>query len=191
MEYVKSYEMFEGDQMLNEETSLKNDMEKKYKSLSGDEKETLKAELIGFAEKMGLKPEELGDIGKVTDALAKKKEVIGILKENEDSGDEESLLEGMFDQFKSWYQKKRDKLLMWLVKFGGLTMLGGMITAGIGAEMDAAQEAALRMGQTLDPNSTTVVGGIVVAIGLAAVMVGLVKGNALSGAASAAAGARK
>ena len=77
-----------------------------------------------------------------------------------------------------------------MAKIGGLSILGGMITAGIGSELEEPARMMLRAGQTLDPNSVTVIGGIAFAVGLAAVIVGLSQAGALKAAAKAAASAR-
>lgn len=187
MKYVKPFELYESQVF---ESEIAADLQNKLKSLKPEEKEKLKSELEAFASKLDLSPEDLGDPHKVVDALSKNKDIAKIMNESEFTIGEEELFEGAWEKFKTWYQKKKTKIGEWMAKMGGLSILGGMITSGIGTELDEPARMMLRAGQTLDPNSVTVIGGIAFAVGLAAVIVGLSQAGALKAAAKAAASAR-
>jgi len=186
MKYVKPFELYESQVF---ESEIAADLQNKLKSLKPEEKEKLKSELEAFASKLDLSPEDLGDPHKVFDALSKNKDIVKIMNESEFTIGEE-LFEGSWEKYKTWYQKKKAKIGKWMAKMGGLWILGGMLTTGIDLELEEPARMMLRAGQTLDPNSVTVIGGIAFAVGVAAVIVGLSQAGALKAAAKAAGSTR-
>lgn len=174
MKYLKTFEGFSINE--NEGTSVvETEVSKEIESLSQEDKEKVKSELLDIADRLGLNPEELADKEKVAAALE---------KESDLSIKESLVNEGLSD----WWKRTKRKVYGWLAGLGATGTLGGIITAGIGAEMQsAAHNIADYTGQTVEPNQLAIIGLTATAIGVAALITGLV-GSGQAGAAGSAAG---
>jgi hypothetical protein len=163
MKYMKAFESFQ----INENDSAVSDIEQtvtqKVENLSDEDKEQVKNELSELANKLGLSLEDMTDTNKVGEALAKNQGSLGEVSE--------SLNEGLSD----WWGRVKQTFFKWLTRLGVMGMIGGITSAAIGAH---ALETATTLADfvpdsVVEPNTAIIMGGVALAISLAATLVGL------------------
>jgi ABC-type transporter Mla subunit MlaD len=170
---MKAFESFQ----INENDSAVSDIEQtvtqKVENLSDEDKEQVKNELSELANKLGLSLEDMTDTNKVGEALAKNQGSLGEVSE--------SLNEGLSD----WWGRVKQTFFKWLTRLGVMGMIGGITSAAIGAHALEIGAHALETATTLadfvpdsvvEPNTAIIMGGVALAISLAATLVGLQKG---------------
>ena len=162
MKYLKAFENFKINEN-DSETDLEQVITQKAQSLSDEEKEKVRVELSDLAKKLGLSPEDMTDPNKVGEALAKQQGELGEVSE--------SLNEGLRD----WWGRVKNQFFKWLTRIGVGGMVGGMISAAVGANaMEAATNLADYVPDSIvEPNTAIIVGGIAFAIGILATVIGL------------------
>lgn len=170
MKYLKTFESFS----INENqgnSAAEAEVAKKIEELSPEEQENLKGELIELADKLGLDPSELADKEKVEAALQ---------------------AQGVNEEFQ-WWDRAKSKISAWLTGLGVTGLIGGLSSVAIGSEMQSHETtlADFRPDAIVEPNQAVVIGGIAMAVGLAAVITGLAMSKDLGSAGSAAGGARR
>ena len=162
MKYLKAFENFK----INEE--IEGDIEQvvtqKVNSLSDEEKDKVKSELTNLSNKLGLSPEDMTDPNKVGEALAKHQGELGDISES-------VLNEGLSD----WWGRVKNSFYTWMTRLGIMGMLGGITSAAIGGH---ALETATNLADyvpdsVVEPNTAIIIGGIALAISLAATIIGM------------------
>ena len=194
LKYVKTFESFSSADTENVESIFeaavspaikkmdKKTVEEVKAKIEGMDQEKLKAELLAFGKKIGLAAEDLTDPQKVADAMIKK----GMLKESNSIEFDTEINEG---KISDWYKNSKKWVMEMIAKAGAFSMLGGLITMGIGAEMMPNVEHLMH-NATVTPNSWVIAGGVAMIIGLTATIVGL-KGSGNLGAMGSAAASSK
>ena len=132
----------------------------KLEDLSPEQKAQLKKELLNTAKTLGLRPEDLTDTKKVQAALSKKSSVL-----------ESEINEGL----KDWFKKISAKAMQ---LFGLGNIMAGIAGLAVNAQIQSGlTDAADLSGASVSPGAAAVVGGVALAIGLAATIVGITKAN--------------
>jgi hypothetical protein len=144
-------------------------------AMDDQKKAQLKKELESFAAKLGLQPGDLADQKKVEAALEKKggdiKESMVYKNLTKNLLESDNVNEGI----KDWFKKVSAKAMQ-MFGLGGL--VSGIVTLAVNAEMqNAVTNAADYSGATVNPGMAPVFGGIALAVGVAAVALGLNKAN--------------
>lgn len=164
MKYIKAFESFK----INENDSvvgIEQEVTQKLNNLSDEDKEQVRGELSNLANKLGLTPEDMTDPNKVGEALAKHQNELGDVSE--------SLNEGLSD----WWGRVKKRFYQWMTRLGVMGMIGGITSAAIGAN---AMETATNLADFIpnaevEPNTAIIMGGIALAVSLAATIIGLQK----------------
>jgi hypothetical protein len=203
MAYVKTFAIFESEYTKIDEAAevagqfnikgvkpeLKKIVTDKIKSLSAEEKTKMAEEMGKLASKLELTVDDLADHNKVAMALLN----AGMVVENFSyDGDMEELMEnineGVFDGLKAWWDKAKMKVSKWAVRIGAGSLVGGLITACIGAGYMPEPNYS---GDPVTPNAAVIAGGAAFAIGLATLVLGLKGTGDLADVAKAAAASRR
>jgi hypothetical protein len=176
MKHLKTFENFSLNE--NNEQDMEESLSSKINSLSDSEMEEVKSSLVELADNLGLSPEDLTDKKKVEAALSK---WIGDINDDFESGLKLESME-VNEGFKDWWMRVKNKFYKFLTKFGIGGLLSGMITFGIGINMQStATSLADYSGQDVMPSSLIIISGAAIAISLIATFVGLVGAYNTSG----------
>lgn len=161
MKYLKKFESFGLSE--SDEASAEKVIKQKIESMSAEDKEKAKSELISMADKLGLSPEEMTDPHKVGAALASKQSGIKL--------ESISINEGLVDL----WNRVKNNVFSWMSKLGIAGVIVSIITTAIGASF---QETATNLADyvpdsVVNPNKAVIIGGIAFVISLTAMLIGL------------------
>jgi hypothetical protein len=163
MKYLKKFESFTINENESAEVAAEEVVRKKIDSMSDEDKEKVKSELMKMADKLGLSAEEMTDPHKVGAALASKQGQIKL--------ESSSVNEG----FSDWWGRVKKTFYSWMTKLGIVGVIGSIVTAAIGAGF---QEKATNLADYVPdsvvyPNAAVVIGGIAFVISFTAMLIGL------------------
>jgi len=190
MTYVKTFEIFESEAMNEAEgfnikgvkPEFKKMITSEVKKLSDEDKKKLASEMETLAAKLNLSVNDLKDHNKVAMALLN----AGMITENFSfDGDVDQLTEDLNEglgeamkRLKGWWEKTKNTVYKWMIKLGIGSVAGGILTTAIGAGFMPDPNYS---GAPLTPNAAVIAGGVAVAIGLVAILLGLKGTDAASG----------
>jgi hypothetical protein len=199
MTYVKPFSIFESEAVNEAEgfnikgvkPEFKKMITSEVKKLSDEDKKKLASEVGTLAAKLNLSVNDLEDHNKVAMALLK----AGMIAENFSfDGDVDQLTEELneglgeaMNKFKGWWEKTKNTVYKWMMKFGVGSVAVGILTSAISAGFMPDPNYS---GVPVTPNAAVIAGGVAAAIGIVSLLLGLKGTGNLAEIAKAASNAR-